>query len=313
MDELKKIWKEQKEFQEHINNFPKNEVQAEEKTKELALHLISEVDELLRRMNWKFHREKGAIDKNGIKEELIDVFKYWLAIVTFWDIKPEDFIEEFERKSIVVAQRHKQEKELKLLKGRKTICIDIDGVLADYPGGFIKFVSEEIDKDLSGFVMKRYNLFNDLSEYAGLSKERIKELKHKFRCEGHKRFLNTVPGAAAGVQEIKRLGYKIVVLSARPADKYTRIFADTNIWLNNKKIPFDVLYFDENKEEKIMDKIPKAKYVIEDCYENAIKLANFGKKVILIETTYNQFPETKNVIRAKNWMEVMKIIKGEKI
>lgn len=316
MRELKRIWNVQKTFNEkaigEINTLDKKE----NFTKEIILHLLSECDEILREINWKLHRKRDKIiDRYNLKEEIIDVFKYWLILAQTWEMTPEEFIEEFDRKSMVVEQRFKQERVLDLLHDEKVICIDIDGVLADYVQCFVDFISEKTGADLRNFVLKDYNIYNALGEIIPGGHQRMKFLKQQFQQEGHEaghgRELPTIPGSVEALKELKAKGHTVVLLTARPYKQYPRLFADTIEWLKEKGFVYDALIWDENKEERILKEFPNMICMIEDNVSNALKVANKGKKVYLLEKDYNQGLEHKNIIRAETWECIMEDLKNE--
>lgn len=304
MEELRKIWKRQKEFNVLLGNVGQNIKQKEALTKEFILHLITEAVEVLNEINWKIHRKKEydkinpIIDYN-LKEELIDVYKYLLSIMQFWDMSPEEFVEEFHRKSNVVEQRYKQEKEINLLKTKKVIGIDIDGVLADYPKSFIDFAEKETGMK---FNLKTYNIADELNKILGNKKGDA--IKHKYRMTGQKRFIDVIPGAKQALHKLSKK-YKIVLLSARPVKKYKRIFPDTIEWLKNNNLKYDAILWDANKEEKVIKEFPHMQFMVEDVREHANKLAREGYKVYLIGKYYNKGITNKKVIRVKSWEEII--------
>lgn len=312
MEEIKKIWEKQRSFNDNFMNTKEastSERQAH--TKEIVLHMISECDELLSNINWKFHRKETIenIDRNKILEQLVDIFKYSLTLAQTWNVEPEELITEFYRKSEVVEQKYKQEKKLSLLTDEKVIGIDIDGVLADYPNGFIKFISEETKTDLSKVVLNKYDLYTIISDKIPGGAETLRKLKHKFRIEGHKKNLEVIPGAIDGMKYLKEKGYTIVLLTARPAKEYPRIFSDTIEWLKKYNIPYDAILFDEDKEKRIIKEFPNMKFMIEDAAQNANKIAPEGYKVFLLEKSYNNDEFThRNVVRVNNWEDLIKWI-----
>ena len=310
---FEQIWKRQKDFNEKINGVQKTQKEKELMTKEFVLHLMTEAAEVLENINWKFHR-KDVYNKNNpisisnIKEELIDCAKYVFSMAQFWGMDSQEFLKEFERKSIVVEQRYNQEKKLNLIKDKNVICVDIDGVLAKYPTGFVSFIEKE--KKIKIPKPQTYNLYDEVGAIIG--KDEVKRLKHKFRESGEKRYLPILPGCAKVLQEIKSTGNKIILLSARPVKKYTRIFGDTIEWLKSNKIPYDAIIWDENKEEKILNEFPKIKFMVEDHPGNAQKIAAAGYKVFLMDAPYNQGFLHNNVIRVKTWEDIHKWINLKK-
>ncbi len=301
MEELKKIWKRQKKFNKIVNGTPKTIEEKQDLTKEFILHLISEATEVLNEINWKTHREKVYNDNNPIKksnlfEECIDVFKYLLSIVQFWDMTPEQFVEEFNKKSDVVEQKYKQEKQLNLLKDKKIIAVDLDGVLVDYPNCLFKFVKKE--KNIT--ILQKHkdkNVNETILHY--LSEKELKEIKRKYRLCGIKKRLKSMKGAKEFTKRFSKNGYKIIILSSRPYKEYPIIFSDTLKWLKKNNIKYDAVLFDEKKEEKIINKFPYMKFMVEDDGEIALKIAKKGYKVFLIDNVYNKNFSHKLIKRIK--------------
>jgi len=305
MEELNKIWKRQKDFNELLKNKANTIEEKEALTKEFILHLITEATELLNEINWKMHREKvynkyNPIKESRLKDEIIDIFKYWLSIAQFWNMSPKEFISEFNRKSEVVEQRYKQEKQLNLLKDKKIIGLDLDGCIADYPKSYYNFIFKKTGKRIKDDGT--YNIFKNVSDVLG--EERAKQLKREYRESGEKRFIKTINNPDEFTKNLKEKGYKIIILSARPYKEYSRVFADTIEWLKKKNILCDAIIFDENKEEKIINKFPNMNFMIEDCAEIALKIANKGYKVYLIDKTYNQNIQHKNIVRIKTLKDI---------
>jgi len=304
VNNLTDIWSKQKDFNKNFIKYTSNIDEKQAYTKDYILHLYSECDEVLREINWKMHRKHNDnISRQNLVEELIDVFKYWLSIALIWDVSPEEFLREFDRKSSVVEQRYKQERQLNLLKDKNIIGVDIDGVLADYTKGFVSFIEEETGTDLSNYQQKTYNLYNDLAGLAG-SIDELKVLKHKYRSSGYKQTIPIISGATKGLKDLKEKGYTIVLLTSRPYKQYPRMFADTITWLKKNNFIYDAILWDEDKEERIIKEFPNMKFMVEDCYDFAKKIADKGYKVCLLDKPYNQGPKHKNIVRMKTWNEL---------
>lgn len=308
MDRITDLLKEQYEFCNSFINPEKASIKEKQAhTKELILHLISEADEILREINWKIHRKDAIenVDRSKIVEEIIDAFKYVLSIAHIWEIDEEELLSEFYRKSEVVKQRYKQEKQLGLLEDKNIVAIDIDGVLGKYPEAFINFISEETGIDLSNYIQKSYNLYDELADLIPGGKKKMKELKHNFRLIGKESYLPLIDGAVEALRMLNRRGKTIVLLSARPYKQYPRIFADTIDWLRTNGFVYDAIIWDENKEDRIVKEFPNMNFMVEDYEKNANKVAEKGYKVYLIDKTYNRHKLHDNVIRVKNWEEIL--------
>jgi len=310
LDVLDKIWKKQKDFTTLVNGVPKTQEEKELLTKEFLLHLNVEAIEILQELNWKMHREKtynqyNPIKISNIREECIDVFKYLLSIMQFWNMTPEKFIEEFYRKSDLVELRYKQEKQLKLITDKNVVGIDLDGCIANYPQSYYDFIFKKIGKKIEDDGS--YKIYDNVAKALGERKAKL--LKHEYRESGQKKFVSCINEPDKITSKLKKLGYKIIILSSRPCKEYPRIAEDTMFWLKNNNIKYDALFFDENKDEKIIQKFPKLNFMIEDHGDNALKIAKRGYKVFLVDKPYNRGIKHNNVIRVVTLKEIFKYVK----
>jgi len=77
-----------------------------------VLLMIKEVAEVLDEVDFKKHRKDDnskAINKYRIREELIDVMKYWFNLCILLDIKPDELFITFEYKTDKVIERYERE------------------------------------------------------------------------------------------------------------------------------------------------------------------------------------------------------------
>ena len=306
LEELEKIWKDQKEFNKNFIDY-ENMIEKEkvEQLKEYSLMLIDEVMELVRETNWKAHRKDNSYMINSnVKEELIDIFKYWLSIGLIWDLDVESFIEEYHRKSSVVEQRFKQEKQLNF-KSNKIVGVDIDGVLADYPGCFIKYINQKVGTNFKVENLTQYNVYEAIKD---IPTKIMKELKHEFRKSGGLKNVGVFPGAKVFLNTLRNKDYKIVLLSARPYKKYRRIFADTQEWLSENGLVHDAILWDEDKMDRLIREFGEdnVEFFIEDNLENANSISK-TTNVYLINKSYNKGKINENVIRVNSLKEVLVI------
>ncbi len=301
MDRLKRIFDIQKNFTNKYHEYQNIDVdnleQKQQQTKEYILCLIKESTEILDEINWKQHKlNKQKILEDNIIEESIDSFKYLLNIIQLWNFDDNKFFDEFERKSIVVAQKFEQEKLLKFSNKEKVAILDIDGILYPWPKEFLRFC-------LYYNINYKFKNLYDFESSIDLS-ERLK-IKDEYRKSGIKATANVIDGAVEFTNKLKELGYTIILVTARPYQKYQRIYADTLQWLNNHKIQFDAIIWEEQKEKYLIEKFPNAKFVVEDDIENALILSRNGFKVYLKNTIYNESKATtENIIRFNNFNEI---------
>lgn len=88
----------------------KNNLEEQDKyAQTFILHLMGEIGEVLKELNYQMHHKKKELNKEKIHEELIDVFKYFLNLAIVLDMTPETFIKTFESKSDYVEKRYEQE------------------------------------------------------------------------------------------------------------------------------------------------------------------------------------------------------------
>lgn len=312
LEALVNIWNDQKQFNKNFIDFKEldNEKRIEE-TKEYALQLIDETLEFIRETNWKNHRKQNInIIRSNMLEEAIDIFKYWLSIMVLWGFNPEEIVDEYKRKSAVVEQRFKQEKQLDF-ESNKIAGVDIDGVLAAYPEHFVNFINKRMGTDYKVSEIKEYNMKKAFKE---LPDGVIGELKDEFRQSGEKRYIPVLPGAKKFLEILHRKGFKIVLLSARPYKKYKRIFADTQEWLDKNDLIHDAILWDEDKCNRLIREFGKdnVSFFVEDNLNNANSIAKVSK-VYLINRPYNQGNIEDSVVRINNLSNIEEIKEAENV
>ena len=295
-DQLKEIFKDQKEFQKHF--YDPDNISDEDKvkfTKEYVLSIHRELGEILDTLPWKLHRkeDKVKLDHNT-SEEIIDCFKFLLNLCIIWDIDADKFVKEFFRKSIVVRQRYNQEVLKVIGKNEKVCAIDLDDTLAESSTHFIKRYNDKhcIENLISGYYYKtRAQLKKELPalEY--------EEYKNEYRESGEKINIEIKEGAKELCDVLKEKGYKIVIISARPYEKHYRIFPDTLEWLNNNEIKYDALYFEKDKHLKILKQLPNLSFIIEDNPDCAKQISEQGYRVFLLDNEHED--ESEKTLREK--------------
>lgn len=316
---LKDVWDIQEAFEKKFFKFKGLEwgkLTLEEKrfwSKEFYTHIVIELSEMMNKMQYKMHRDYiKEINEFNIKENLIDSFKFLLGMAQLWFNDPYEFIAMFKDKTAVVDKRFQFEKLTNLIKtqGSGIVIIDIDGVLADLEADMKKIYNHSLQK-MQFYISAKNNFENLLFEYKDALKdykyfkttrevkEKFPELHEKFkdlyRKSNRHRYLSVIDGAKDFMKELKSLGYKIVIISARPFEKYNNLWADTMQWLENNNIPYDALYFDNKKHEKILEvfknNLDSIKFIVDDSKEICeqvsrlnIKSYNIDHKNITFQT-----------------------------
>jgi len=295
---LKDIFKEQKEFQKYF--YDPDNLSLEDKikfTKEYILSVHRELGEVLNTLPWKLHRKEDKhISEANLTEEIIDCFKFLLNLCIIWKIDDEKFITEFFRKTEVVKQRYQQEIFNAIKKDDKVCAIDLDDTLACTDEYFTKLYNEH-----KGTNYKNRDKIKEKEDTLV-----YENFKHWYRESGEKTNIPLKEGAKEIIDYLKKIGYKIVIISARPNDIYNRIFPDTIEWLNKNGISYDAIYFEKDKHLKILKHLPQLSFIIEDNLEYAKQIADLNYVVFLVSsyTTENIKIDNKNILIVNNLSEI---------
>jgi len=305
-NKLKHLWDVQLEFNNKffVSKIGKNvdELSMEEKvfwSKNHLLCIVSEAMEVLNEVpQWKEHRNTVSnFIPSNLYEEIIDVNKFSLGLAQIWGMTFEQYYEEYLRKSYVVEQRWHQEHDLKLIdKDSKIVGIDIDGVLGEYEKCFLNYFNECHDST-------KFNSIEELKDCIGI--EMYEKIKSEYRQSGYKADMQACEGASEFTKKLREMGYKIIILTARPYKEYYTIYPDTLKFLEKREIIFDAIIFDENKHMKIIKEFPTMEFMIEDNTHIAKSIANQGYKVFLKNCNLKNLNETKNIQPFKTLLDIL--------
>lgn len=306
---LKEIFKEQKDFQKYF--YDPDNLSEEEKikfTKEYVLSIHKELSEILDTIPWKLHRKDDKVKSTtNTLEEIIDCFKFLLNLCIIHGIDDEIFVNAFQRKSAVVRQRYNQEILKRINKTDKICAIDLDDVLADSSRHFT-----EVYNDMYA-TQNPYKTRVQIKKT--LNPLEYEEFKEYFRESGIKLNIPIKTGAKELCDFLKSQDYKIIIISARPYERYSRIFSDTLQWLNNNQIQFDAVYFEKDKHLKILREFPNLSFIVEDNPEYARQISNLKYKVFLLTNESEEESETelrkklgsdKNIVLVDSLFDIIK-------
>ena len=260
-------------------------------TRQYVLHGTSEFMEVLNTMPWKSWLTTNETGPNldALLEESVDVWKFVMNILLLWGATPEQFSEAFARKHEVNIQRFLQYKLLRRLQTEhrravgkhRVAAIDLDGVLVNYPEDWLAFIEARTGVEIP---LETFSLAYGSDK---LPREIYAKLKDEYRNGGWERQTLARPGARAFMEALKAKDFKLVILSARPVDRYKRLYADSIAWLRDNEIPFDVVIWDQHKEDRVIKDLPFIEFVLEDDADNAMKLHRAQIQVYLLERPYN--------------------------
>ena len=180
----------------------------------------------------------------------------------------------------------------------KICCFDIDGVLMNcYPNCWVDFINLKLKKSYADLNIAKKTVSYDI----------YRELKEQYRTSGIKEELPCDLYAGIVTKELKEQGWTIVIMTARPAEKYPTLAKQTYNWLSKNKNSYDYVIFGEkNKHVKILENFPNLKFAVEDNSYIANKIARTGVKVFLLENCYNKDASiTDGVKRINSLMEIL--------
>lgn len=261
MDTLRKLFDDQLDFQVSMIQDGLYPAQTYEertrRTKEMILHLFSECDELLRASGaWKFHRNVPVPEnREATKIEWVDAFKYLMVIAHIHGFSPEELVDTYWTKSMVVRQRYSE--EWVKSTNEPSILVDIDNVLADYIASFLTWMAGHDDWSIASMgkmLIRSRPAYLDAGTLR-ITQTQYEDLKHQFRVSHQHKYMPLMPGAQEFLRHVQRQGIQIILLTARPITRYPNLYGDTLHWLNLRGLPYDFVWWAENKGDEVVTRL----------------------------------------------------------
>jgi len=188
------------------------------------------------------------------------------------------------------------------------IGIDIDEIVTEFVKGYLKVYNKKHGRDARYDKIFSYNLWEPLN----ISREEAIILADEFYDSQHFQEIELVEGA---IEAINKLGKEneIFFITSRPGhikDK-TREF----IMKHFSQIKSEIIHSGDfwgglgsRTKAQICSEL-KLDFMIEDNKLYSQEIANSGIKVFLMDKPWNiGVEESNNLVRVKNWEEVMKLI-----
>jgi len=172
---------------------------------------------------------------------------------------------------------------------------DIDGVISDFVGSFVKIVKKRY-----GLTLTEANIYcHDLNLVLGINKQERNKLIREILLSD----IALMPKAQRTLMRLKSEGHQIFILTARFKD----LVAVTKAWLKKKGIPYSQL-IQLNEGEKYLAEVD-LDLVVEDNLEDAIGLSRKVKKVLIYDHPWNRSFNVRNLVRrVYNWDDIYKEI-----
>lgn len=296
-DRLTEIWMAQAEQQQQLGLDPRHmsDVDRRRYTSDLALQMHEEVSELARLMpSYKRHLlADGAADRQEVAEEVTDCLKVLMTIAQLNDLSVADIVDAFHRKTRVVKSKAEGER-MRLQRDTRLICVDMDDVISD----LTKWIATLAEA--RGAAPAGKHTWDMLEAH-----------KDDFYRSGRFREMPPVEGAPEGMRALKGMGYKLVIVTARPQWQYRRLYADTLEWLDQYGVPHDHVLFNKDKVEAVHQHLAPAWPLafIEDHSRNAASLVEAGIEVLLLDKPHNQDALANSKLRrVASWDEIVSIM-----
>lgn len=303
MDRLKEMYDIQRLQQVAFNLNPDamNSIRKLDTAKDMLLGMNEEVVKLAKfATRYKAHiLRTDETDPVNVADALVDIIKYVFVMGQLSGLSDDDLYDAFIRKTEVVNVQARCER-LVLKKTSNVVLLDLDNVVVD-----LSKWDENIKKARAGKVEGMSDVMVNTLE----------SMKNEFyKCGG---FLNlpALPGAVDGVAKLRKAGWIVIIISARPVWQYKRLHSDTIRWLVANKIEYDLLLFNKDKAEAIYERVFPAvpAFMIEDREKHVLEVSEIGVHVLLMDYPYNSHvAETECITRVHNWEEIIDFIGSPK-
>lgn len=288
------LFKDQSQFSELIGTARQMTIAERDKmTRDLSLALHTEVSHLVSATSYRPHTdEKPDPDPDKILFESVDVIRYAIAIMNLWNQTPESFEEAWRLKDCYLASYRITKKNI--WAGQPVAIVDIDDVLCEFRLAFSNWLKRSYNIDASVDSPEYY--FINALKTAGVNPEGVFD---KFISEGELANIPVVGCAIEFMQSLKKEGYFVHLLTARPRENL-RCLYDTHAWLRKNKIAFDRLDFASEKLRWCMQSdywvSGSIKFAIDDSPKHASEYAKHGIKVLSPRKSYNKEIKSLNLV-----------------
>jgi uncharacterized HAD superfamily protein len=184
------------------------------------------------------------------------------------------------------------------------ISIDIDNIIADFEKGFRKYLNKRTNKKLKKEDIHEFEFYKSY----GISEEQERRYHDEFIGRKGYTKLKRIRGSKAGIKELSEFA-QIAFISARTEDKREI----TLNWLNknNIRIEPNQLFLTKDK----LSYVSQFDIIIEDRWEDALRIAQDGKTVILFDYPWNRKRDAngnivcyENIFRVGNWEKAIECI-----
>jgi DNA polymerase II large subunit len=186
--------------------------------------------------------------------------------------------------------------------GKMKIAVDVDDVLCETVKYFLKIAEKDgVKKKFEDFYC--YNFW----EVCGISKERSIELFNEISSNESAGEIELIEGAKEGLDKISR-NNEIIFITSRPIGfrKHTIDFIKNRFKISSPFVLFSSDFHGGkgNKKSEFCKK-EGIEIIVEDQENISLDCAENGIRVLLLDKPWNKKVNHENIIRCKDWAEVV--------
>lgn len=277
--------------------------------KDFVLGISKQNASLLESFHWSNHILNRTEDLHNSKIQLIDIVKYVFGLFILLGGDEKEFYDLFCRKSKELDSRWFQMFS-DMTEKTSVVIFDIDGVIADYSTHYQNFLENVCGLTKVNKKRKSYSFY----ETYGITRQAEEQFNTDFVQLGGFKDIPVYPGVVGVMNKLRKSGNKIVLVTARPNWIFKRIASDTQEWLEKNKVPYDLLFWNKDKSDVIINSIFPAniKCMVEDRDKHAIEVSHIGVDVLLMDKSYNKgIKNTEKIKRIFNYSEILDFVKNK--
>ena len=283
---------------------------SEEWTETYLLGLVSEVNEVLDGMQWKRHRKMSGLkpDVTNLGYEFADLTKYILSLWELWGFSAEEVLEFVQQKSDTLDELYRQEFD-PIPSDRLIVITDLDGTLGDWRKTFVFWAYSAHDISPLPDGSESLQLDSDLAmRYADYFK-----LKEEFESSGQYKHVLLYPDAPDFLNWLKHeFDAYIIAHTARPWQRYHRIWGDTWDWIKSNGLPIDQLRIGADARIILASNIGGDDVLmLEDDPGLMLRAACSGVRVIARQHPYNSGVKHEKIISVGNLTDAKESVQNE--
>ena len=238
--------------------------------------------------------------------ESIDILRYIQAIQNLWGITPEEVESAFLAKEAYLNARKRIQDNP--WQGKPVAIVDMDDVIVDFRVGFSKWLAKTYG--IQADVNSKEYYFLTAVQKVNVNPELVFS---RFVSEGGFARLKPNIGAITFMNELRKAGYWIQILTARPEDDL-RCMYDTYQWLDKYVIAYDDIAFSSEKfrwceKSKYYDS-GSISFAIDDSPKHATEYAKHGIKCYVPYKNYNKHLDHSNIYFYHSFYDILKKERG---